>query len=147
MKKCLAAVALSVGLVGSALAHDPVEDAIAARQAAFTLMAANFGPLGAMAKGEIPFDKAEFARRAVNVEVLSHMPWEFFIPESDLGETKAKPEIWSKAADFKAENEKLQTETAKLAAVAKGGDEAAMKAQVGETAKVCKSCHKSFRSE
>jgi cytochrome c556 len=36
---------------------------------------------------------------------------------------------------------------AKLAVVAKGGNIDAIKAQVGETGKACKTCHDSYRKE
>ena len=41
----------------------------------------------------------------------------------------------------------FQQEAAKLTEVAKGGDEAAIKAQFGKTAETCKACHKEFRKD
>jgi cytochrome c556 len=137
-------VALGAAATASA---DQFEDAIDYRKAAFTLIKANFGPMGAMAEGKMPFNKEAFAARAANLEMLAKMPWEHFIDGSDMGETKAKPEVWSKAADYKAEIEKFETAAAKLAVVAKSGDEKAIKAQFGATAKTCKSCHSDFKNK
>ena len=39
----------------------------------------------------------------------------------------------------------LETATGKLAEVAKAGDEAATKAEFGETVKVCKGCHDEYK--
>lgn len=148
MKKVtlLAAGLLSLGLTG-VVSADQFEDAVTYRKAAFNLMKANVGPLGAMAEGKMPFDKEAFAQRAANLESLSRMPWEHFIDGSDMGETKAKAEVWSKAADYKAAAEKFQSESAKLAQISRTGDEKATKAQFGATAKTCKSCHESFKSK
>jgi cytochrome c556 len=41
----------------------------------------------------------------------------------------------------------FQQEATKLAEVAKGGDETAIKAQFGKTAETCKACHKEFRKD
>lgn len=137
---------VAFGAAASASA-DQFEDAVNNRKAAFTLIKANFGPMGAMVEGKMPFNKDTFAMRAANLDVLARMPWEHFIEGSDMGETKAKPEVWSKAADYKAEVEKFEAATAKLALVAKNGDEKAIKAQFGATAKTCKSCHGDFKNK
>ena len=142
-----AIIALSSASAVMAKEPDPNERAIDAREAAFTLMVANIGPLGAMTKGKMPFNQEEFAKRAANLQALSDMPWEFFIPGSDKGETAAKPEVWSNSADFKEKAEKFQQEVAKLVDASKGGDQEAMFAQLGETAKACKSCHKEYKKK
>jgi cytochrome c556 len=41
----------------------------------------------------------------------------------------------------------MQSEIAKLVAVSKGGDEAAVKAQLGATGKTCGGCHEDFREK
>jgi cytochrome c556 len=110
-------------------------------------MSANFGPMGAMTKEKMPFDKEEFAKRAANLEMLSNMPWEFFIPGSDKGDSESKPEVWSKPDEFKAKAEDFQKEAAKLAVVSKEGDKEAIGIQFGKTAKTCKACHKAFKEK
>lgn len=146
MKKLsfILAGAIALGAAASASA-DQIEDAIDSRKAVFKLFKANVGPMGAMAEGKIPFDKEAFAKRAANLSVLADMPWEYFIAGSDKGDTKAKPAVWSKSANFKAEVEKFQAAVAKLAQAAKSGDENAMKAEFGAAAKTCKSCHSDFK--
>ncbi len=149
MKKIaiVTAAILSLGVADLASARDQNKDAIAARQGAFTLIAANMKPMGAMAEGKVPFSQEAFSKRATNLAALSSMPWEFFIPGSDKGQTEAKAEVWSKSEDFKAEADKFQEAAAKLAAATQSGDEAAIKAQLGDTAKACKSCHKIFKTD
>jgi cytochrome c556 len=64
---------------------------------------------------------------------------------SDKGETRAKPEVWTEQAKFKAASDKLQAETAKLAAAAKTGNLDNIKAAFGPTAGTCKACHDDFQ--
>jgi cytochrome c556 len=149
MKKTAIVTALMIALstAGIALADDKNEDAIKARKAAFTLMVENVKPMGGMAKGKMPFDKEQFAMRAANLKALSDMPWEFFIPGSGEGETKAKPEVWSDPEGYKAAADKFKQEVAKLVEATSGDDEKAMIAQYGKTAKTCKSCHKEYKQK
>lgn len=141
---------LVAGIVGAAQAQSPFgkpEDAIKYRQSALFVMGQHFGRIGAVVKGERPFDKAEVANNAAIVEEMSKLPWDGFVAGTDKGKTQAKPEIWTEAAKFKSRHEKLEQETAKLAQVAKGGDLDAIKAQFGETGKACKACHDDFRKK
>jgi cytochrome c556 len=140
-------LAVSLALAGNALAQVKPEDAIKYRKSVYAVMGWNFGPLAAMAKGDKPYDKDEAIRRTANIAFMSRLPLEGFIPGSDKGDTKAKPEIWENMDDFKSKLEKMQQETAKLAEVAKAGDFNALKAQLGETGKACKACHDNYRNK
>ena len=60
---------------------------------------------------------------------------------------RAKPEIWSDNAKFKAAAEKMQGEMAKLEAAAKTGSLDNIKAAVGGMGGACKACHDDFRAE
>jgi cytochrome c556 len=147
-KKILLGALLASALVGaSAQAQMKPEDAIKYRKSALFVMGTNFGPLAAMAKGERPYDKDAAIRYAGIVEFMSKLPWDAFAPGTEQGDTKAKPEIWLEMEDFRTKSDKMQTEVAKLAQVAKSGDFNALKAQVGETGKACKACHDKFRNK
>ncbi len=140
---------LLAGAVAIGYAQDIKPDrAIKYRQGALNTMNWHFGMLGAMAKGDRPYNKDEAIKRASYVAEVSKLPWEGFIAGSDQGApTRAKPEVWKEPAKFKELQEKLMVETAKLETVAKTGDEAAFKAQVGATGKACTNCHDDFRSK
>jgi cytochrome c556 len=140
---------VSAGIIAIAYAQEVKPDrAIKYRQGALTTMAWHFGVLGAMAKGEVPYNKDEAIKRATIVAEISTLPWEGFTPGSDQGApTKAKPEVWKDPAKFKERQDKLIQEAAKLETVAKSGDEAALKAQVGATGKACGNCHDDFRAK
>lgn len=149
MKKIaiVTAAVIAFSSASAVMAGKQEKNAIKAREAAFTLMVANVKPMGAMAKGKVPFDKAQFAMRAANLAALSDMPWEFFIPGSDKGKTAAKSKVWNNADDFKAKTDEFKQEVAKLIEATKGDDEKAMFAQFGATAKSCKSCHKEYKKK
>ncbi len=123
------------------------EDAVKYRKAALTVTAAHFGRLGAMAQGKAPFDAKSAAENAEIVASMSKLPWAAFGDGTDVGETKAKPEIWKQNAKFKEAAEKFQTESAKLAAAAKAGKEDTFKAAFSATAGTCKACHDDFRAK
>jgi cytochrome c556 len=149
MKKAIAVaigvLVLSAGLI--AVAQTKPEDSIKYRRSAMFLVGSNFGPLAAMAQGKRPYDKEAAIKHASVVAFVSKLPIEGFVPGTDTGDTKAKPEVWQDMDDFKAKMDKMNQETGKLSQVAQTGDFEALKAQVGETGKACKACHDKFRNK
>jgi cytochrome c556 len=123
------------------------EDAIKYRQSAMFIMGQHVSRIGAMVQGKVPWDGAQAAANAGIVQDVAKLPWAGFVPGTDKGETRAKPEIWTDNTKFTANAKKLQEETVKLEAAAKTGDQAAIKAQFGEVGKTCKGCHDDFRKE
>ena len=143
-------VVLVAGIVGTAHAQAPFAKpafAIKYRQSAMFIMGQNFARIGAVVKGERPYNKEEVAKYAAVAAEMSKLPWEGFVAGTDKGKTHAKPEIWTDAAKFKSDSEKMEREIAKLAEVAKGGDLSAIKTQFGATGKACKSCHDDFKKK
>jgi cytochrome c556 len=151
MNKKLIATALSaalcagVSLTASAQAKPDV--LVKQRQAAMTLQGKYFGPLGGMAQGRVPFNAEVVARNAGYLEALSKMPWDGFDASTSGEKTKALPAVFSDAAGFKAAGENLQGAVTKLVAAAKGGNEAAIKAAIGDVGKTCGGCHEKFREK
>ena len=142
--------ALIAGLLVSAGAQaqfKKVEDAVEYRQAAFQLLGAHFGRVGAVVKGEKPYDKASVEADMAVIEMMAKLPWQAFVPNSTGATSKAKPEIWSQQEKFKAATDKMQGELAKLSAAVNGGDLGAIKTAFGATGQSCKACHDSFRNK
>jgi cytochrome c556 len=123
------------------------EDAIKYRKAAFTLMAAHNGRLGAMAQGRVPFDAKTATENAEIVADMAKLPWAAFVDGSDSGDTKAKSEIWKDNAKFKDAADKMQAELVKVSAAAKQGNLDALKTAFGPAGATCKNCHDNFRKE
>ena len=149
MKRSVIIAAGLIAGIAAAIAHAETkeEKAIEYRQGVMTAIGWNFGPIGGMMKGDLPFDKNVVARNAEFIAVLSKMAPDGFIPGSDTGKTKAKPEVFTEMAKFKGGMEKFQTEATKLAEVAKTGNMDQIKPQFGEVAKTCKACHDNFRKK
>jgi cytochrome c556 len=143
---CAAAMGLAIALPAAAQFAKP-EDAIKYRKAAFTLMAAHFGRVAAMANGKAPFDAKAAAENIEIAAAMSKLPYVAFIEGTDKGETRAKPEIWAQMDKFKGGASKMQEEMAKLNVAAKSGSLDAIKVAVGETGKSCKACHDDYRKE
>jgi cytochrome c556 len=145
----LIALPLALLAASSAFAQDiPPDKVIHYRQGVYTMIGWNFGPMGAMVKGAVPFDAAEFAKRAERVAWLAQQVEEGFPPGSDTGATTdAKPAIWEDFADFQAKLADLKRESQALATTAKGSDEAATKAQFMKVAGTCKACHDLYRAD
>jgi cytochrome c556 len=143
----LAAFAVTLAVPAAAQFAKP-EDSIKYRQSALFVMGQHFGRIGAMANGRIPFDAAAAAANADVAVAMSKLPWAGFGPGTDKGlPTKAKAEIWSDSAKFKAAGDKMQEEMVKLAAAAKTGSLDNLKAAFGPVAGTCKACHDDFRSQ
>jgi len=149
MKKRITLAMAALAAVGT-LATTPAaaqfaktEDAITYRQSAFRLMANHMGRLAAMARGNVPFDAEQAQRSARLLETLSHLPWEGFVAGSGDAPAKVKGDPWKNADDFKALQDRLMGETAKLPDAATSLD--SLRRQVGATGAGCKACHDKYR--
>lgn len=149
MKKILLAVVATAMIIPTVLANNfkKPADAIEYRQAAFRLIAYNFGDMGAMLKGEKPFDAAAFSTRADNVAALSKIPHEGFIAGSDKGETRALAKIWQEKADFNNKMTAFQDNAAALIIAAQSSDKNNLKQAFMNTGKSCKACHDEYKKD
>lgn len=151
-RTCLAVSALLVTVVAtSALAQgqpSPGEQALKYRKAVYQAIVWNFGRMGAMAQGKVPYDAADFETRAARVAALTPMLAESYTPETrGIADSKVKPELWNNRADFDAKLQTLVDSSATLATVAKAGDFEKSKAAFFDTANSCKSCHDKYRAD
>lgn len=121
------------------------EDAIKYRQSVFTVMANSFGKIGAVVKGEAPYNKDDVTKNAAVVAMLSTLPWQAFGPGTEGG--KAQADIWSDNAKFKAASEKMQLAVANLNTAAQSGDLESIKKAFGAAGASCKNCHDDFRKK
>ena len=144
MRKYAIAAVILAATAFTAYAQVKLEDQVKYRRAAYTLMNLNFGSLAAMAQDKKPYNQEEATRNADFVAMLSTVPRNYFGEGTDK-DTKAKPEIWSHRADFDAKMDKMVGEAQKLPGVARSGDMAAFKKQVGDTGAACKACHDEYR--
>ena len=148
-KLLTATVVASIGAawVVDAVAQAKPEILVKQRQAAMTLQGKYFGPLAGMAQGKLPYYANIAQRNAGYLDVLDKMPWDGFDPGTKNVKSAALPAIWSEPAKFKEAQERLQSEISRLVSVSKGGDEGAVKAQIGAVGKSCGNCHENFREK
>ena len=124
------------------------EDAIKYRKAVMYLVAQHFKPMGAVVQGKSVYNKESFSKNSEVVAMLSTLPWEASMePGSDKGDTTLSPAVFKDKAKFMQAAKSFESDSAKLADIAKGGDLGAIKAQFGVVAQNCKSCHQQFRSK
>ncbi len=150
-------IGLAGGILGLSLltaaahvASAKPEEAAKYRQSVYTIIQWNFSPIGAMMKGEIPFDAAAVSRHAQYVEMMSKAALDGFPAGSGpdaVKDTEAKADIWTNWSQFENAMVEFQKEATQLAEVAKGGDPGAIRVQFGKTAETCKACHKKFRKD
>jgi cytochrome c556 len=121
------------------------EDAIKYRQSALSVMGAHTGRLGAMVNGRVPFDARVAQDNADVIATMARLPWQGFGAGTEGG--KAKANIWSDGAKFKANSDKLSADANALSAAAKSGNLDQIKAAFGAYAGNCKTCHDEYRNQ
>ncbi len=139
-------------LAGAATGQDAAQkalvDATKARHAQMGLYSFNLGILGAMAKGEVPYDAAAASAAAGNLAALAQLDQTHIWPEGsdELGVdgSRAMAEIWENMPDVMAKNDDLVT-AAKAMEGAAGTDLASLQAAMGPVGEACGACHKAYR--
>jgi cytochrome c556 len=118
------------------------------RQSYFALLAANFGPMAATVKGEIPWDQTSMENWANDLAALSTLDiMRGFVDGSDKGTTRAKPEIWQNKDDFNSKMEDLHQALQGLQTATVGGDRKAIGQALGTAGNACKACHDEYKSK
>lgn len=145
--KTLAVLVIFGILIGAAWAQfSKPEKAVKYRQSVMFVIGQHFGRLGAMVKGNQPYDQNTFESNTAVIETLAGLPWEaFLVPGSDQGQTTMKSSVLKDPAGFKSLSQQFESEIGKLSAAAKGNDFNAMKARFGAVAQSCKNCHSKTR--
>ena len=154
LKTWIACAALGATVVtgaGVAVAQDgkAAENAVKVRKAQMQIYTYNLGVLGAMAKGQLPYN-AETATNAANsLAAASGMripgAW---LPGTDSDSfegSRALPAIWENGDDVRAKAVALWEASTDLSdAAGMGLDE--MKAAFGPVGGACGACHKAYRA-
>ncbi len=138
----LGAAVLFAGVAAQA-ADDP-KNVIKYRRAVMSSIAAHITGIAAVVKGEVSFT-GHLPAQARALHDMSLLIGDLFPPGTDVGVTRAKPEIWQQPEKFAAAIKALQTASAELLAAAESGDVNAVGAKLGPVGKACGGCHKPFR--
>lgn len=139
-----------VVLAGAAFAQsgDDMPPAVEARQGLMENFSFSLGTLGAMAKGEAPYD-AELAQAAADrLVVLSDVPqagyWIEGTSTDDLDDTRALPAIWEDMGSFLTNFNDLHEAATSMAEVAGDGQEAVAQ-NMRTLGQACGGCHEDYR--
>lgn len=153
----LALALLSIGtllLALRALSADPpqgpslAQKQIEYRQALYTVMANNAGPLFAMANNKMPFDAAAFLKHAERVSFIAAILPEAFPAGSGSGApTDALPKIWENRADFDQKMQTLGDKAAALLMAARTSELKQVQPAVAALGDACKNCHEKYRKD
>ena len=142
---------LLVGVLAAALfaaaaapaAADPAED-LKYRQMVMSSIGSHIGAIAAVLKGKVPHG-GHIVGHARAMQAASRMLDDIFPPGSDVGETRAKPDIWQQPEKFKAGVKAFQDASVQLVQAAESGDMGAIGDALGGVGKSCGGCHKPFR--
>lgn len=142
----LAAILVAAPVLSEDLT-DP-EEILTARHGYMLMMANQLAPLGAMAKGEAPYDAAAAAKAAQSLAALASvdtsMVWTPGTETGTLADSAALPEIVTNAGDRATRFAELKTAADGLAAAA-GTDIDSLKVAMGAVGQACSGCHKQYR--
>jgi cytochrome c556 len=129
-------------------AGDPGAQAIKYRQSAYTVLVAQFGYMGAVVGGKMPYDAKAFQVRADRSVVLGQILSEVFPAGSDKGApTEAKPEIWQQQPEFRKLLGDTQDKLGALSKAAASGNLETIKPVFAAAAESCKTCHKKYKND
>jgi cytochrome c556 len=133
---------LALGVTAAIAQSNVVEQ----RQALMKEMGAQTRPIGAMMRGQEPFD---LAKVQAGLKVFAENPKKFvtLFPESSKNaeKTEALPTIWENKAKFEATGNKLSQDAQTAMTAIK--DEASFKAEMPKVLQNCGTCHNEFRKK
>ncbi|MDD2918207.1 cytochrome c [Rhodoferax sp.] len=118
---------------------------VSKRQAVFKKFTKALEPMGLVARDRQDYVKASFVASAQALQELASQPWPYFTADGNYPPTRAKPEVWSQAGEFKLAQDKFLAATDALVQVAGSADVAAIRTSVEAVQTSCKSCHDQFR--
>lgn len=123
------------------------EQLVVYRQQALKASGANMKAIMAVLEGELKLmHQISYQAQSIG-NIMGMLPELFPVGTEEVGETKAKAEIWEEAAKFnKAARDSLMA-AGQLAQAAQMGDMTSVKAGVQALGKTCKSCHDSFKAD
>jgi cytochrome c556 len=119
------------------------------RKSLLQLVRANMGPLGAMAKGNIPMDADTIALNAQRIEFLGGMMHDYFATDTrdfDVN-TEAKNDIWTNYDDFSSKADDMVAAASSLQELVANNQEGDYRKGIGRLGGTCKACHDDYKKD
>lgn len=123
--------------------------AVTFRKSLLQLVRSNMGPLGAMAKSDIPMDADTIALNTQRIEFLAGMMHDYFALDTtgfDVN-TKAKNLIWKEQKDFASKVDDMVVAAANLQEIVANNEESEFRSGIGKLGSTCKACHDKFKED
>lgn len=139
---------IGVSLASAALAQGTAADVIKTRQAGMKAVGAGFKGLNEQLRGTP--DAEAVKRHAAAIAAHSPKVPGWFGPGTATApgiKTGARPEIWTRTADFRKAAADFDAQAKRTLALADAGDTAALGPQLRTLGGTCKTCHDSFRAK
>ena len=147
----------SVSLSSSAIASEVTKassekqaaTAVTFRKSLLQLVRSNMGPLGAMAKGNIPMDANVIATNAERIAFLADMMHDYFELDTRAFsvETDAKDDIWDNHGDFVSKTSDMVNAASELHKMAVNNQQGDFRQGIGALGATCKSCHDEYKKD
>ncbi|MFD1746617.1 c-type cytochrome [Rhizobium helianthi] len=136
-----ATIAICLGTVAAGAADEPQ----LVRQGLMKQIGGSMGALGAIAKGEKPYD-AEVVKKSLTTisQAAKDFPNHFPAGTETGQNTQAAPAIWQNMDDFKAKSLKL-SQDAETVLASMPADQAAVGQALKTVGADCSSCHQAYR--
>lgn len=125
-------------------AETRIESDIGYRKDIMMAMDWNLVRIAQAVRHQIPYNRDRLIAEGQALQSLSTLPWVAFVPGSDHGATKAKPEIWRQAAQFQAHIRKFEQVAVQLEKSTSQGNLSGVAQPLTEVAQGCRSCHHRF---
>lgn len=140
-----AAAVVLLGACSDRVKDTHPQQVVSKRQALFKKFTKTLEPMGLVARDRQDYVKASFVASAEALQELARQPWPYFTADGNYPPTRARPEVWSQAAEFKQAQDKFLAATDALVQVAGSADLSAIRASIEAVQASCKSCHDQFR--
>lgn len=150
IRRVAVGAAVAAMLAAPALAESPQEFAIHARQGLMQNFVFNLAQLGAMAKGQMPYDATRAKIASGNLVRLSGVDMEYMWPkgsdDTHYKNTHAKPAIWEHHTEFLNHLSALRTAADSMNKAA-GVSLASLRKEMRPLGHACGACHHDFRAD
>ena len=149
----LGAITASSGALASevkqASSEKQAATAVTFRKSVLQLVRSNMGPLGAMAKGNIPMNADVIALNAQRIEFLADMMHDYFALDTRAFDVKtdAKDDVWKNHADFTNKTNDMVTAAANLQTIVANNQESDFRKGIGALGATCKACHDDYKKD
>jgi cytochrome c556 len=130
----------------SVLAESDPTDLIKYRKNVMSALGGHTAAAGLIIRGKVDYNP-QLVEHARSLAATTTMIKDIFPPDSELGDTDAKANVWQKPEEFKQHAMDAQEAASAFLKSVEAGDKAEIGKKYAALGKTCKSCHDEFRKE